>query len=209
MFDWLWTNWLWWTGGCIGLLLILGVIGYFTVQARAERALQKDGLLEALRMLNIGGMDGEIITLLDKQLPKWPITPEIKSAATELQSLKTGLDAALKAGVPQTLVAAFKQDTLKALDQLWHLAERVAGAGAQGVDYQSLAAQMDPYMEQLKRVRVAAKEARLALARTSLGDRFASGSELEEAEANLHNLSTATNELILNTGDTGEAAGKS
>ena len=89
------------SGGCIGLLVVLGVIGYFTVQARADRALNSDGLVEALRMLNSSGMDSEVIKVLDKQLPKWPISSEIKKAVGELQKLKSGLDAAMKAGLPQ------------------------------------------------------------------------------------------------------------
>lgn len=190
--DWLWANWIWYSGGCIGVLAVLGVIGYFTIQARAERTLQKDGLLEALQMLNASSMDSEIIKLLDKQLPKWPISGEIKNAVSELQSLKVGLDAAARAGVPGTLVGAFKQDTLKALDQLWHLAERVAGAGAQKVSYASLEPQLAPYLEQLKRVTASAKEARLALAQLSLTDRDASGKDLDDAEENLRALSEAT-----------------
>jgi hypothetical protein len=181
--------------GSVGIFVVLGVIGYFTIQARADRALKTDGLLEALRMLSIGGMDAEVIKMLGAQLPKWPITDEIKSAVGELQGLKTGLDAAAKAGVSQTLVAAFKQDTLKALDQMWHLAERVAGAGAQKVEYESLEGQASPYVEQVRRVRSAAKQARLAMARLALTDRDASGTALDEASEGLRVLSDAVSEI--------------
>ncbi len=195
MFDWIGTNWVWCSLGCIGLFVVMSVIGYFSLRARADRVLQTDGLLEALRMLNAGGMDGEITKLLDTQLPKWPITDEIKSAVGELQGLKTGLDAAGRAGVPQNLIAAFKQDTLKALDQMWHLAERVSGAGAQSVEYASLEEQMAPYVEQVKRVCQSAKEGRLTMARLALADHDANSQALEEATAGLHNLSEAASAL--------------
>ena len=197
MLDWLGANWLWCLLGVVGLLVVFGIIGYFTIQARAERALQKDGLLEALRMLNAGGLDGEVMKLLNSQLPKWPITDEIKRAVGELQSLRVGLDAAGRAGVPQTLVAAFKQDTLKALDQMWHLAERVAGAGAQKVAYESLKPQLAPLTDQLRRVRQAAKETRLSLAHLALTDHDASGKALEEATEGLRALSEASNAIFV------------
>jgi hypothetical protein len=199
LFDWIWANWLGISGGCIGLLVVLGVIGYFTVQGRAERALKSDGLLEALRMLNSSGMDSEVIKVLDKQLPKWPISSEIKKAVGELQKLKSGLDAAMKAGVPQNLLGAFKQDTLKALDQMWHLAERVSAAGAQKVRYEALADQMNPISEQVRQVTATAKDARLALARMALTDHDASGVDLEDAQLHLSALSAATTELAQNS----------
>jgi hypothetical protein len=179
--------------------VVLGIIGYFTVQGRAERALKADGLLEALRMLNSGCMDSEIIKVLDKQLPKWPISAEIKKTVTELQKLKTGLDAAMKAGVPQSLVGAFKQDALKALDQMWHLAERVSAAGAQKVRYEALAAQLNPIVEQVKLVSVTAKEARLALAQMALTAHDASDADLEDAQLHLSALSAATSALLNKT----------
>ena len=191
------ANWLWCLLGVVGLLVVFGIIGYFTIQSRAERALQKEGLLEALRMLNAGGLDGEVVKLLDTQLPKWPITDEIKSTVGELQSLKVGLDAAGKAGVPQPLVAAFKQDTLKALDEMWRLAERVAGAGAQKVEYESLEKQLGPLVGQVRRVRQAAKETRLSLAQLALTDHDASGKALEEATEGLRALSEASNAIFL------------
>ncbi|MEO5951453.1 MAG: hypothetical protein ABIQ44_03205 [Chloroflexia bacterium] len=181
------------------MLVILGIIGYFSVRGKADRALQSQGLLEALRMLNTGGLDDEITKLLDKQMPKWPITDEIKRAIVELQSLKSGLDAAMKAGVPQNLIGAFKQDTLKALDQMWHLAERVSGAGAQKVEYASLAGQMNPIVEQVRQVSATAKDARRALAQMALTDHDASQADLRDAEEHLRDLSAATSALVNNT----------
>lgn len=177
------------------MLVILGVIGYFSVQGKADRALKQQGLLEALQMLNSGGLDGEITRVLNTQLPKWPISDELKKAIGELQSLRNGLDAAMKAGVPQNLIGAFKQDTLKALDQMWHLAERVSGAGAQKVEYESLAPQMTPLVAQVQQVCATAKDARLALAQMALTDHDASGADLADAQEHLSALSIATSAL--------------
>ena len=174
--------------GGVGLFVALSIMGYFTLRAKADRALQKDGLLEALRMLNAGGLDSEIVKLLDAQLPRWPISDEIKSAVGDLQSLKVGFDAAARAGVSPSLIAAFKRDTLKALDGLWHMAEHVGSAGAQE-------SQMAVYAEQASRVREAANGARLALAQLALAEREDNLAERENAEVNLRALSVAASAL--------------
>ena len=84
---------------------------------------------------------------------------------------------------------------MKALDQMWHVAERVSAAGAQKVRYEALADQMNPISEQVRQVTATAKDARLALARMALTDHDASGVDLEDAQLHLSALSAATTEL--------------
>lgn len=195
MFDWIGSNLGWVALICVALLVVLGLIGILLLRRRSQGTIEPGNMLEALRLLNTSRMDDAVLKLLGSQLPNWPISTEVKRAVKELQLLRSGIDVATRSGVLTTQAVGFKQNTLKALDQMWRLSERVAASGAQKVQYSAVESQLQSDLAQVKRVRETARQARLSLAQAVLTSQDDPGGSLEEALTHLRDLADAANAM--------------
>ena len=195
MFDWVSSNLGWVALICVALLVVLGLIGILLLQRRSQGGVEPGNMLEALRLLNTSRMDDAVLKLLGSQLPNWPISTEVKRAVKELQLLRSRIDVATRSGVLTTQAVGFKQNTLKALDQMWRLSERVAASGAQKVQYSAVESQLQSDLAQVRRVRETARQARLSLAQAVLTSQDDPGGSLEEALTHLRDLGDAANAM--------------
>lgn len=195
MFDWIGSNLGWVALICVALLVVLGLIGILLLRRRSQGTIEPGNMLEALRLLNTSRMDDAVLKLLGSQLPNWPISTEVKRAVKELQVLRSGIDVATRAGVLTTQAVGFKQNTLKALDQMWRLSERVAASAAQKVQYSAVESQLQSDLAQVRRVRETARQARLSLAQAVLTSQDDPGGSLEEALTHLRDLGDAANAM--------------
>jgi hypothetical protein len=190
MFDWIGSNPWWFALICVALLVVLGLIAVFVLQRRSQGTIEPENMLEALRLLNTSRMDDSVLKLLGSQLPNWPISTEIMRAVKELQTLRSGIDDATRSGVLTAQAVEFKQNTLRALDQMWHVSRRVAALGAQKVQYNAVESELQPELAQVRKMRETAKQARLSLGQARTGGEDGS---LEEAVAHLRAMSEAAN----------------
>ncbi|HST03472.1 MAG TPA: hypothetical protein VLQ48_01905 [Chloroflexia bacterium] len=192
MFDWIGSNPWWFALICVALLVVLGLIAVFVLQRRSQGTIEPENMLEALRLLNTSRMDDSVLKLLGSQLPNWPISTEIMRAVKELQTLRAGIDDATRSGVLTTQAVEFKQNTLRALDQMWHVSGRVAALGVQKVQYNAVENELQPELAQIRKMRETAKQVRLSLGQTRTGSEDGS---LEEAITHLREMSEAANAM--------------
>ncbi len=195
MFDWLGSNPGWAALIVVALLVVIGIIVVFLLRRRSQGAIEPENLLEALQLLNTSRMDDAILKVLAVQLPDWPISTEIRRAVKELQSLRLGIDVATRTGALTVQAVEFKQNTLKALDQMWRLSERVAVLGAQKVEYSAAEGGLQGDLAQVRRVRETAKQARTSLAQVTRDNQDDTGGSLDEASTHMGELSEAANAM--------------
>jgi hypothetical protein len=191
MFDWLGSNLGWTVLIIAALLVVFGIVVMFVLRRRSRGSVEPENLLEALQLLNTSRMDDAVLKVLVAQLPDWPVSTEITRAVKELQALRVGIDVATRSGTLAAQAVEFKQNTLKALDQMWRLSERVATSGAQKVEYGTVESGLQDDLAQVRRVRETAKQTRVALAQVTKESQDEEGGSLDEATASIRELAEA------------------
>jgi hypothetical protein len=109
--------------------------------------------------------------------------------------LRLGIDVATRTGALTVQAVEFKQNTLKALDQMWRLSERVAALGVQKVEYSAAESELQGDLAQVRRVRETAKQARTSLAQVTRDNQDDTGGSLDEASTHMGELSDAANAM--------------
>jgi hypothetical protein len=149
---------------------------------------------QALRRDAATGRRDALLRRLDRDLPEWPASSTLIEAVRDLFALEAGLDAARAAGLPDAITSHLAEDARDTSELLWRRAERLAAAGASGIDSPRLREDMAREDEHLLRLRASIREARAGLTELTLaGDELPDA--LRRAEGRFRALAAAAREL--------------
>jgi hypothetical protein len=149
---------------------------------------------QGLRRDATTGRRDVLLRRLDRELPEWPAASTLIEAVRDLFALETALDSARVAGLPAAITDQVAEEARDTSELLWLRAERLAAAGASGIDSSRLQEDMAREDEQLLELRASIRDARAGLAELTLaGDELPNA--LGRAQGRFRALAATAREL--------------
>lgn len=152
---------------------------------------------EHLTALDRAGRYPELLRLLDRRMPPWPVGASLIEVAREIVELERNVTTARTSAVPEAVTSRLAAESRTAADALWSLADRVVTAAAYGIESDRLTDHLERENAKLVELRTAIREARTGLAELTLTGSGAgsSGGDVDRAERRFRALARTAEEL--------------
>jgi hypothetical protein len=164
------------------------------VAAPASAPSQSQRLCDQLRELDRANRHDDLLRLLERRMPEWPVGAWVIEVARELTELEGNIATGRATGVPEAVTTRLEQEAREAADHLWDLADRLAAAASFGIASEGLQEQLDREAEKLTKLRAAIREARTGLAELALSG-FGNQRDVERTERRFRALASTAREL--------------
>lgn len=160
----------------------------------ANAASRPERLADQLSQFDRAGRHPELLRLLDRRMPSWPVGASVIEVARELIELEQNVRTAHTSGVPEAVTSRLTEEACSAAGALWDLADRVAATAAFGIESERLADHLERENAKLTDLREAIREARTGLAELTLAGVGSSG-EVDRAERRFRALARTAEDL--------------
>lgn len=151
-------------------------------------------LAARLAALDSAGQHPELLRLLDRSLPAWPISGSLIEVAREIVELERNVATARQSSVPAAVTNRLGDESRAAAAALWDLADRVTSAAAYGIESDRMTERLDLENAKLVELRAAIRDARTGLAELTLSGGGRTG-EVDRAERRFRALAQTAAEL--------------
>lgn len=118
--------------------------------------------------LDRAGRYPELLRLLDRSMPPWPVGASLIEVAREVVELERNVATARTSTVPQAVTTRLAEEARTAAGALWDLADRVVTAASYGIETERMADHLDRENAKLVELRAAIRDARTGLAELTL-----------------------------------------
>ena len=162
-----------------------------TAPAAAPQESDRASLEQRLRTLHAAGRWDELLRLLDRTLPEWPVASSLIEVARAVSALERDIAATRGNAVSDVVISRLTQQAETVADGLWALADRIAVADR--VSSPLLRERLAREDEVLLRLLPAMREAQTGLADLMLAGSGADG--LRRAEGRFLSLAATAREL--------------
>ena len=153
-------------------------------------------LAAQLTALDEAGRYPELLRLLDRRMPPWPVGASLIEVAREIVELERNVATARTGTVPDAVTSRLAAESRTAAGALWTLADRVATAAAYGIESDRISDHLERENAKLVELRTAIREARTGLAELTLtGAGPGPGGEVDRAERRFRALARTAAEL--------------
>ncbi|MGH2457612.1 MAG: hypothetical protein ACRDIY_01955 [Chloroflexota bacterium] len=198
-------------GPGVAVLAVLGVVAtagalvagiwtvdYCSLDARAERAIKRGRVGQAIHLYTRSRTTGQLDGLLAATLSRWDHARRaVYAAAVEVMELERAIHAARAIGVSRAIVDSLTSETRTSGEVIWRVADRLGAAEAQGVDSEAIQQTVEGEAVTLDHLAGALHAARTGLAELTLrGGRDPDlARELRAAEIRLRALGDAARDV--------------
>ncbi len=152
---------------------------------------------DQLTALDRAGRYPELLRLLDRRMPPWPVGASLIEVAREIVELERNVTTARTSAVPEAVTSRLAAESRTAADALWSLADRVVTASAYGIESDRLTDHLERENAKLVELRGAIREARTGLAELTLtgSGSGSGGGDVDRAERRFRALARTAEEL--------------
>jgi uncharacterized membrane protein YkvA (DUF1232 family) len=147
-----------------------------------------------LAELDRAGNYPELLRLLDRRMPPWPVGASLIEVAREIVELERNVATARTSSVPEAVTSRLAAESRTAAGALWDLADRVVTAASYGIETERMTDHLDCENAKLLELRAAIREARTGLAELTLSGGGRSG-DVDRAERRFRALAATAEEL--------------
>jgi len=152
---------------------------------------------DQLTALDRAGRYPELLRLLDRRMPPWPVGASLIEVAREIVELERNVTTARTSAVPEAVTSRLAAESRTAADALWSLADRVVTASAYGIESDRLTDHLERESAKLVELRGAIREARTGLTELTLtgSGSGSGGGDVDRAERRFRALARTAEEL--------------
>lgn len=147
-----------------------------------------------LTELDNAGNYPELLRLLDRRMPPWPVGGSLIEVAREIVELERNVATARTSSVPEAVTSRLAAESRSAAGALWDLADRVVTAASYGIETERMSDHLERENTKLVELRAAIREARTGLAELTLSGGGRSG-DVDRAERRFRALAATAAEL--------------
>ena len=151
-------------------------------------------LAARLTELDNAGDYPELLRLLDRRMPPWPVGGSLIEVAREIVELERNVATARTSSVPEAVTSRLEAESRTAAGALWDLADRVVAAASYGIETERMSDHLERENAKLVELRAAIREARTGLAELTLSGGGRSG-DVDRAERRFRALAATAAEL--------------
>jgi len=147
-----------------------------------------------LAELDRSGRYPELLRMLDRRMPPWPVGASLIEVAREIVELERNVVTARASAVPEAVTSRLATESRTAANALWELADRVVTTASYGIESDRIADHLERENAKLVELRTAIREARTGLAELTLSG-SAPGGDVDRAERRFRALAQTATEL--------------
>ena len=162
--------------------------------SKASQQREPQTFAAQLTELDRTGNYSELLRLLDRRMPPWPVGASLIEVAREIVELERNVATARTSSVPEAGTSRLAAESRIAAAALWDLADRVVTAASYGIESERMADHLDRENAKLVELRAAIREARTGLAELTLSGNGRSG-DVDRAERRFRALAATAAEL--------------
>ncbi len=151
-------------------------------------------LAARLAELDNAGNYPELLRLLDRRMPPWPVGASLIEVAREIVELERNVATGRTSSVPEAVTSRLAAESRTAAGALWDLADRVVAAASYGIETDRMADHLERENAKLVELRAAIREARTGLAELTLSGGSRS-TDVDRAERRFRALAATAAEL--------------